>query len=247
MLRVSIHAGPLKQVSRYNLVAWLDIAYEKLEPIANYKTVLFESGIGATMPIPLNSYPRWSASLWDLIARALALGLSPDQDNPVETVQEVVPGDKYFAFANQVCALIEHHPAAGADYRKTLGSVEIAQVGRSRGKYVARFDEHTLPRLVTDPFEFAPAYLRLPELLLHACLVRLTGTKVMPPRPALCVPVPIVKDGLNYVALHDLVEPARTGFAGWLHKFSEPPVEHESAPLGIAPETLYVKFLTEAV
>lgn len=247
MLRVSIHAGPLKKASRFNLVGWIDIAYEKLAPIANYKTVLFEAGIGATLPVPLEGYPRWSASLWDLTARAIALGLSPDPANPTEGVPEVVSRDKQFAFASELCAVIEHRPAAGANNYKTLGSVSIEQHGRSRGMYVARFDEHTLPRHVTDPFQFTPAYLRPSELLLHACLERLTGTREMPPRPALCVPDPVERDGLRYVAIHHLVEPARTGFLGWLHRISEPPIEHESAPLGIAPETMYGKFLREAV
>lgn len=246
MLRVSIHAGPLKQISRFNLVAWVDIAYEKLEPIANYKTVLFEAGRGANYPVPLDGYPRWSTSLWDLIARALALGLT-DQDNPTEAVPELLSQDKQFAFANEICALIEHFPASSTSNRKTLGSVDIRQQGRSRGTYIARFDEHTMPRQATAAFKFTPAYLRPPELLLHACLMRLTGTRDMPPRPALCIPDPIEIDGLNYVALHHLVEPARTGFLSWLHRFSEPPTAHESAPLGIAPETMYVRFLQEAV
>mgnify|MGYP001206401844 FL=1 len=245
MIRVNIHAGPINKANRYNMVAWLDIAYERLEPIAHYKTVLFEAGIGATLPVQLEGYPRWSASLWDLTARALALGLSSDPDNPSEAVPEVTEGaPRRFAFAREICAQINHIPAAGLR-RRNLGSVEITQVGTTRGTYVARFDEHTMPRQVTKPFEFRPAYLRTPELLLHACLMRLTGTREMPPRPALCVPEPVEKDGLRYVAIHDLVEPARTGFTEWLHRFSEPPVEHDGAL--IAPEAMYTQFLREAV
>ena len=30
MLRVSIHAGPAREVSRFNRVDWLDIGYEEL-------------------------------------------------------------------------------------------------------------------------------------------------------------------------------------------------------------------------
>jgi hypothetical protein len=59
------------------------------------------------------------------------------------------------------------------------------------------------------------------------------------------VPEPIEKDGLRYVQIHDLVEPARTGFTEWLHRFSEPPKEHEGAL--IAPEVMYGQFLKEAV
>jgi hypothetical protein len=249
MLRVNIHAGPLGKASRFNLIAWADIAYEKLAPVASYKTVLFETGHGATLPVPLENYPRWSASLWDLTARALALGLNQDQNpnEPNEAVPEVDTLEKGFAFANQICAVIEHPPATRSLSRDTLGSVEIKQVGRARGTYVARFREHTMPDQSTDSFRFMPSYLRPAELLLHACLVRLTGTHEMPPRPGLCVPEAVEKDGLRFVPIHMLVEPARTGFLNWLTRYSEPPIEHESAPQGIAPETLYGKFLAEAV
>lgn len=249
MLRVNIHAGPLGKADRFNLIAWVDIAYEKLAPIASYKTVLFETGHGATLPVPLVNYPRWSASLWDLTARALALGLNQDQnpDTPSEAVPEVDTLEKGFAFANQICAVIEHPPAARSLSRDTLGSVEIKQVGRTRGTYAARFREHTMPDQSTEAFQFMPSYLRPAELLLHACLVHLTGAREMPPRPGLCAPDPLEFEGLNYVPIHMLVEPARTGFLNWLTRYSEQPVAHESAPQGIAPETLYGKFLSEAV
>jgi hypothetical protein len=129
MIRVNIHAGPINKANRYNMVALLDIAYERLEPIAHYKTVLFEAGIGATLPVQLEGYPRWSASLWDLTARALALGLSPDPDNPTEAVPEVTEGaPRRFGFAREICAQIDHLPSAGVR-RRNLGSVEITQAG----------------------------------------------------------------------------------------------------------------------
>lgn len=245
MLRVSIHAGPLAEASRYNLLAWLDIGYEKLAPIADYKGVLFQSGLGATPPYALASYPRWSASLWDLTARAIALGLNFEE--PSETVPEVTHPRKGCAFASEISALIEHLPGGQTIRRRTLASASIRQVGRRRGSYEAHFDEHTMKRHSTEPFLFTPEVMRPAELLLHACLVRLTGTQEMPARPGLCVPKPIEFEGLSYVPIHGLVEPARTGFRNWLHEWSEPPLEHEGAPLGIAPEPLYVKFLQSAI
>lgn len=104
-----------------------------------------------------------------------------------------------------------------------------------------------MKRHSTEPFLFTPEVMRPAELLLHACLVRLTSTQEMPARPGLCVPEALVHEGLRYVPLHCLVEPARTGFRNWLHEWSEPPLEHEGAPLGIAPEPLYVKFLQSAI
>lgn len=245
MLRVSIHAGPMADISRYNLLAWLDIGYEKLAPIADYKVVLFQSGVGATPPYTLASYPRWSASLWDLTARAIALGLNSDERS--EAVPEVTHPRKGCAFASEISALIEHLPGGRTIRRRTLASAFVRQVRRRRGSYEAHFDEHTMKRHRTESFLFTPEVLRPAELLLHACLVRLTGQQEMPARPGLCVPQAIEHEGLRYVPIHGLVEPARTGFRNWLHEHSEPPMEHEGAPLGIAPEPLYVKFLQSAI
>jgi hypothetical protein len=102
MLRVSIHAGPLRDINRFNRVDWLDIGYEKLDAAANYKIVLFNVGKGATPVIPLSNYPRWSASLWDLTARAIALALSPDPKNRKEEVEPVEPHGQRYAYAREV-------------------------------------------------------------------------------------------------------------------------------------------------
>jgi len=110
MLKVSIHAGPSEAVSRFNLLGWLDIGYEKLAPVADYKTFLFQSGVGASLPTSIYAYPRWSASLWDLTARAIALGLRTELDCLTEEVPTVQREGKAFAFAKQICALIEHVP-----------------------------------------------------------------------------------------------------------------------------------------
>ena len=75
MLRVSVHSGPPSEASRFNRTDWIDIGYQKLDARAEYKIVLVENGVGARESVFLNSYPRWSASLWDLAARALALAL----------------------------------------------------------------------------------------------------------------------------------------------------------------------------
>ncbi len=247
MLKVSIHAGALATATRFNLLAWLDIGYEKLAPVATYKTILFQNGVGATPPTAIYDYPRWSASLWDLVARAIALGLRSDVDCLTEEVPTVTISRKRGAFARQVSALIEHVPTTGSERRRTLGSVDIVQAGRTRGTYIARFEEHTMGRHVTEPFAFRPDYLRPAELLLHACLIRLAGKPELPVRPSLCVPTPVEVDGRRYVPIHRLVEPARTGFVTWLHHSGKPPAEHQGAPQGIAPESLYLKFLSEAV
>lgn len=246
MLRVSIHAGPLATASRFNVVARVDIGYAALAPIADYKTVLHQKGIGATLPVALNQYPRWSASLWDLTARAIMLGLSPEEASPLEEPLPYQPLAKGFAFAQRICAVIEH---LSADERTlaTLATTDISQCSRQRGTYRAVFDEHAMGRHVVERFEFRPEFLQPAELLSHACMVRLTGRPEMPPRPGLCAPEGLELNGVRYVPIHRLIEPARTGFVRWLRQSSEPPVVHIGAPQGIAPEGLYVTFLRSAI
>jgi hypothetical protein len=198
---------------RFTQRAWVYIGYEKLAPVADYKTVLFQSGFGASVPAPIYAYPRWSASLWVWTARSIAPALRTDFDCLNAEMPYLEHQIKRFAFASKICALIEHAAPAGQSHR-TLASVETAQVGRSRGTYVARFEAHTMARHVTAPFVFRPDYLRVAELVPHACLIRLHGKLEMPARPALCILAPTEKDGRRYVPIHRLVEPARTGFVG---------------------------------
>lgn len=180
MLRLTIHAGPLEDVSRFNQLARLEIVYDKLSPLADYKVVLLERNRDVPAPRTLLAYPRWSASLWDLAARALALCL-PDEPPATETVPKVEPGGKRCAFAREVSVIIEH---AAGDQKNTLGTASLRQTGRKRGIYQAYFDEHTMKPRRTEVFEFAPAYFRPAELLLHACLYCLEESQNCPRGPA---------------------------------------------------------------
>ncbi len=245
MLKISIHAGPVAKAQRFNLVAWLDIGYEKLAPVADYKVVLFQSGLGATAPLALNKYPRWSASLWGLVARAIALGLNTI--SPSEVVPTLTLKRKSSAFATELCAFIEHFPGGDSNKRSTLGTLSLKQDGTKRGTYRAKFEEHTMPVYLTGMFDFKVDHLRPAELVLHACLHRLNNKAEMPPRPGLCVPSTIEVNGENYVPIHRLVEPAQSGFPLWLQRMGISPIEHAKAPLGLALESLYVSFLHKAL
>lgn len=243
MLSISIHASSPGNADRFNRLARLDIVYEQLSPVADYKVVLQERNFGSRPPRMLTQYPRWSSSLWDLVARAVAISL-PVEAPSTEHVPEFESGGKRCAFIREMCAILDH---SANDIRNTLGTAHIKQAGRKRGCYVATFEEHTIKPFQTEVFQFAPAFFRPAELLIQACLQRLSGTAELPPRPALCAPPPLQVDGLPYIQIHQLVEPARTGFRTWLSWFSEPAIEHPGAPLGIAPETLYIKFLCSAI
>lgn len=243
MLSVSIHAATPERAGRFNRLARLDIVYEQLSPVADYKVVLLERNCDVLPPRRLRSYPRWSSSLWDLVARAAAIAL-PEEPPAAEVVPAFEPGGKRCAYIREMTAILEH---SANDVRNTLGVVFIKQASRHRGHYLASFEEHTVKPCRAERFEFAPAFFRPTELLLHACLHRLTGTAELPPRPGLCAPPAVIVDDVPHIQVHQLVEPARTGFRAWLQWFSEPATEYPGAPLGIAPEAMYVKFLSSAI
>ncbi len=247
MLHVSVHAGRLDQISRFNRTDWLDIGYEKLAEEATYKILLFNVDEGARDPVYLRDYPRWSASLWDLVARSIALARSPLLDKVEEVVPEIVPGGKRCAFARAVSVVIEHHPTRGMPGRR-LGAMEILQHKRVRGLYRATVEEDLQPPRSTVPFLHRPSFLYPVELVLQAALWRLgTDGTTLPPRPPLYLPNTMLYDGLPYVVIHKIMEPARTGFLRWLRRESEPPVPYWNARDGIAPEASFQKFRQVAV
>jgi len=243
MLSVSLHASSPDKASRFNRLARLDIVYERLSPVADYKVALLERNCDPQPPRRLTNYPRWSSSLWDLVARSISISL-PEERPTTECVPPIEPGGKKSAFILEMCAILEH---ASNDTRNTLGLAHIRRDRRCRGRYTASFEEHTVKPYRTEAFPFAPAFFRPSELLLHACLHRLTGEAAMPARPGLCSPKPVDINGVAHIQIHELVEPARTGFRTWLSFFSEPASEYPGAPLGVAPEEMYVKFLCSAI
>lgn len=248
MLHVSIHAGPLSGISHFNQVAWLNIGYNRLAPVADYKILGFAKGDGAGEPVTLSAYPRWSASLWDLTARAIALLLLPRNFPAVLTVPAFEPGEKRAAFATAMSALIQHRPSGTNARQPILATVDIVQEGRNRGLYRASFVEDLSGVHRTEPFLFRPKFLDPTELLLHAALVHLTGQhEQMPPAPRLSVPEELDVGGERYLPIHRLVEPARTGFKRWMSHRSVAPVAHPEAPQGLAPAALYMRFLHEAI
>jgi len=248
MLRVSIHAGPLSGTSHFNQLAWLDIGYARLAPVADYRVFGFAKGVGAGEPAVLPAYPRWSASLWDLTARAIALLLPPRPDPAALTVRAFEPGDKRAAFATAMSAFIQHRPSGKNARQPILATADIAQEGRARGVYRASFTEDLGGTQRTEPFIFRPKFLDPAELLLHAALVHLTGQQdVMPPAPCLAVPEELELSGEAHIPIHRLVEPARTGFKRWLSNQGRVPHTHPDAPQGTAPTALYTRFLHEAI
>jgi hypothetical protein len=140
----------------------------KSEPrTAGNKVVLFEVGSGVCEQVLLKGYPRWSASIWDLAARAIAVAFSKDPRNPEESVPHVECDPEEFAFADCLSAAIQHIPNVGAAIRQ-LGTMEIIGDEFERGFYGVTINEELMPALRPAPFFFVPKFLRPSDLVLRA-------------------------------------------------------------------------------
>jgi hypothetical protein len=83
---------------------------------------------------------------------------------------------------------------------------------------------------------------------MRALLFSMTGDiDAMPPRPALNIPNTREFDGQPYVAIHKLIEPARTGLIRWLAKHRRAPIAHPTAPEGLAHWDMFQQFLSQAI
>jgi len=58
---------------------------------ADYRCTLFGSDLPAPVQVSLTRYPRWSASVWDLVARSLAKALSGSERLPRRPARLAVP------------------------------------------------------------------------------------------------------------------------------------------------------------
>jgi hypothetical protein len=204
MLKVTIHSGLLKTRSAQNVLAELDIAYKVKSPVATFMVGLAKQGCGQTAPGIVTGYPRWSSSLWDLTARALAQGLyQRDQIEPSGAV------DRRCAYATRICAAIEHMTTH--DRGNELATVEILQRGKQRGLYTATFNEDLLGVRTAD-FEFGRKKLEHAELLLRAICWTYFGADILGPKPGLILPNTIMLGGVELFHVPALPEPAQSGF-----------------------------------
>jgi hypothetical protein len=204
MLKISIHSGLLQSQCVANQLAVLDIAYEKKAYLADYLVALSLRGAGELVPAYVKEHPRWSASLWDLVARALAQVLYRSKQIPPSAKV-----DRRCAYATRICATIERLTAS--DRGIELGTVEILQRGKQRGLYTATFDEDILGKRTAD-FEFGCKALNPAELLLRAICQTYFKSDLLGPAPALIVPPFMDIEGTPRFHIAALDEPAFTGF-----------------------------------
>jgi hypothetical protein len=248
VLRLSIHAGQLSGISRFNRLDWLDIGYQRLAAEADYKVVLFEVGSGVREQVILKAYPRWSASVWDLAARAIAVAFSGDPNKPDEKVPHIECNPEKFAFADRLSAVIQHIPNVGTAIRQ-LGTMEIVGDEFERGFYGVTINEEMMPPLRPAPFFFVPEFLRPSDLVLRGILQGFTGCITeMPPRPSLLQLAPEVVEGEPAALIERIPEPARSGFRRWLLQRKRSSKEKPfDARASAVPFGLFDEFLSKAV
>jgi hypothetical protein len=234
MLKATIHSGLLASRSLANHLAVLDVAYQKKSALADYVVALSLRGIGELAPAFVGSYPRWSASVWDLVARALAQTLYRADQIPASG-----KADRRCAYATRLCASIERMTAGGRGHE--VGTVEILQDGDRRGVYTATFSEDVLgPR--SAQFEYGCKALNPAELLMRAICWTYYGIDVLGPIPKLILPPSLKIEGVERFHLAALEEPALTEF----QRYQAIHTKVGAEPVSNLPRAEdYVRFLTE--
>lgn len=77
MIRVTVEIWPGGFESARRVLATADIGRTKDGPLADYEVTLSEDLVGVVgQSARVLNYPRWSRSIWDLIARCIAAGLN---------------------------------------------------------------------------------------------------------------------------------------------------------------------------
>jgi hypothetical protein len=204
VLKVTVHSGLLASRTVANQLAVLDIAYQKKSALADYVVALSLRGSGELAPAFVRSYPRWSASVWDLVVRALAQALYRADQIPASD-----KADRRCAYATRICASIERMTAIGRGHE--VGTVEILQDGARRGVYTATFEEEVLGRRNTQ-FEYGCKALNPAELMMRAICWAYYGKDVVGPMPKLILPPALKIEGIERFHLAALDEPALTEF-----------------------------------
>ena len=204
MLKVYIHSGTLDTRNLGNQLAVLDIAYAKRGYLADYVVAMSIKGAGEVAPDMVASYPRWSGSLWDLVARALTRILyRSDSCPPTKFI------DRRCAYATQMCIVVER--STRDDQGLVLASGEIVQMDGKRGHYVVNLQEDILGRHAAS-FTYGMKALNHADLALRAICWALYGQDTLGKRPTLAVPPTVAIDGVQRFDIEALQEPARTGF-----------------------------------
>ena len=243
MLKVSLHYATPTTVSPDNVLGRLDIGYARLDAWAYYKAVMSSAGMGEFAPIKLEGYPRWSASVWDLVARTVCKSLSGEETLVIETSRH----GRHFGFIDDMTAVIEHWPDGLDERRATIGTAHI-HMGRRKGNYVATFATDVLNDLQESTvFTYKPKVLRPWDLLAQAYGWTMTESFQLPSRPELYTPIPLQDAGRSLVSIDTLSEPALSGITKWIHKLGLDTISSDLIDGPCVTEDRFVEFLESAV
>jgi hypothetical protein len=93
MLKVTVELWPGGRESGKRVIATADIGRVKNGALADYEVGLEEVLLGAVGDTAVvQDYPRWSASVWDLVTRCIAAGLNGgNEELPPRPVLPEVP------------------------------------------------------------------------------------------------------------------------------------------------------------
>lgn len=242
MLKLSLHASTPRGINPQNRIGSLDVAYEKLAARADYKALMWTAGLGEQAPVQLLNYPRWSASIWDLLVRIVCLAT---------TRKEVIwpadiPNRRSGPYMHDLTALVEHWPDGMDTRRAVVGKAHVQMCARKRN-YRAVFEDDILGKRSTEVFRHTPVVLNAWDLLARAYGWATTGSPELPPRPDLYKPIPIPMGSHSYVNLDTVSEPARTGCYRWLDKRRLETAEVPGIEGPCINEAQFVTFLQKAV
>jgi hypothetical protein len=240
MLKVSIHACEPGDASQNNLLGRLDIAYAKLGAIADYKAIMLATGFGVLAPARLEKYPRWSAGLWDLVARVICVCINRREDLGPAPVTA-----RRGAYITNLVAIVEHWPDGQEMRRSRVAEAHVRMLGK-RCNYEATFEDDITGTVTSGIFRHTPAVITAWDLLARAFAWTVTESFVLPPRPALYTPIPFEEAGDSYVCLETVNEPARTGCLRWLEKRAIALIECAGLKDCVL-ESQYVEFLERGV
>jgi len=241
VLKVTLHAGLLEDVCLNNMLGKLEFGYTKLAAVASYKAELLTCGIGAHGITHYADYPRWSASVWDLVMRLICRALH---------VSDVLPDmsttKRTGAYARAMCAVIEHWEDGELTRRAEIGTAQITML-RTRGTYVCELADDMTGVRTSEVFRHIPPVLMHWDLMCRAIAVTEYGQQTIPAKPGLMLPSFFNESGRNYVALGTLRRPARDGIVRWLSRMKIEPQLMEGRHGGVVTEGVYVQFLREAM
>lgn len=242
MLKVSLHYATPTTVSAVNVLGRVDIAYATLDARADYKAVMSMAGIGEQAPIRIEGYPRWSGSVWDLVARVICQTFNKREAIwPTE-----LPFERKCAFIDDLTAVIEHWPDGLDTRRATIGTAHVRR-GRRKGHYTARFDTDLQGAEESSVFLHTPLGLNPWDLLARAYAWTVNERFELPPRPTLYTPIPVQQGGESLVPLETVREPARTGLLRWLHRRGMAPLSVDGITGACVTEAHFVEFLRKVV